>query len=153
MQHMKANASPSNVVIQIDFAENYSCEYQDEATAAHWLKSQVSLFTACIWQAPQAPQSYVIASDNLQHEKTTVVANLVTLLKNGLPPNGLRDRVTIFSDGPASQFKNRFVYAIMQNIRKYFGIRQLLWSFFAASHGKGPVDGVGGHAKRQVTQL
>lgn len=39
----------SAAVIQIDFAENYKCVFQDEAANAHWNQSQVSIFTAAIW--------------------------------------------------------------------------------------------------------
>jgi hypothetical protein len=57
-----------------------------------------------------------------------------------------------FSDGPASQMKNRFIYALLEPIRVLFNLTSLSWSFFAASHGKEPVDGVGGRAKRLVWQ-
>ena len=54
----------------------------------------------------------------------------------------------IFSDGLSSQFKNRYMasfYRILQ--RKGIKIK---WHFFATSHGKGVVDGLGGTVKRVV---
>lgn len=53
--------------------------------------------------------------------------------------------VSIWTDGPASQFKNRFIAAA---IRK-FELKQKItihWNFFATSHG----NGIGGSVKRQV---
>ena len=57
-------------------------------------------------------------------------------------------QVHIFSDGPSSQFKNKYMasfYSILQ--RKGLSIQ---WHFFATSHGKGVVDGLGGTVKRVV---
>jgi hypothetical protein len=48
--------------------------------------------------------------------------------------------------------KNRFIYSLMEPLRLMFKLEVLTWSFFAAGHGKGPVDGVGGRAKRLVWQ-
>ena len=39
----------NEAVVQVDFAENYTCQYQDEIQAAHWCQEQVMLFTVAIW--------------------------------------------------------------------------------------------------------
>ena len=36
-------------VVQVDFAENFSCKYQGEVQSAHWSQDQVTLFTVAIW--------------------------------------------------------------------------------------------------------
>jgi len=36
---------PDEAVVQVDFAENYTCKYQDEIQAAHWSQEQITLFT------------------------------------------------------------------------------------------------------------
>ena len=56
--------------------------------------------------------------------------------------------VSIWSDGPSSQFKNHYIAASLHALEKQ-GIK-ILWNFFATSHGKGPVDGIGGSVKRHV---
>ena len=56
--------------------------------------------------------------------------------------------VSIRSDGPSSQFKNHYIAASLHALEKQ-GIK-ILWNFFATSHGKGPVDGIGGSVKRHV---
>jgi hypothetical protein len=73
-------------------------------------------------------------------------------LQSAYLPNEDCRQLHIFSDGPASQTKNRFVLAILPQLRSHFHLQLLTWSFFATSHGKGPVDGVGGMAKRMVWQ-
>lgn len=62
-------------VIQIDFAENYKCVFQEEASNAHWNQSQVSLSTAAIWTS-DSMKSYSIVSDDQDHSKRTIVPYL-----------------------------------------------------------------------------
>jgi hypothetical protein len=150
-QHYKANASPQSALLQVDFAENFTCKHQDEIQAGHWLQSQVSIFTACLWNGGASPTSAVVVSDNLSHEKSTVLACLVQVLEVFLVSKECKN-LTIFSDGPSSQMKNRFIFAALDPLRKHFDLQSLSWCFLAASHGKGPVDAVGGTAKRIVWQ-
>lgn len=56
--------------------------------------------------------------------------------------------VKIFSDNCAAQFKNRYTLALLSNLKEYADLDKLQWEFFAASHGKGAVDGLGGTVKR-----
>jgi hypothetical protein len=149
--HYKAQknaSSPQKLVLHIDFAENFTCVSQDEVQPAHWLQSQISLFTACVWNGSQSPSSFVIISDNLTHDKKAVTVNIIHLLRSIL--SGPCEELHIFSDGPVSHMKNRFMYAVLPNIRQQFHIGRVTWSFFATAHGKGPVDAVGGLSKRLV---
>ena len=53
----------------------------------------------------------------------------------------------IFSDGPSSQFKNKYIVNFLHKLNQTIHIQ---WNFLATSHGKGVVDGVGGTIKRLV---
>jgi hypothetical protein len=44
------------------------------------------------------------------------------------------------------------MYASISSLRRLFNFQWLGWSFFAAGHGKGPVDAIGGCVKRMVAQ-
>ena len=132
-------------MMQIDFSEYYTCMYQDEIQSAHWKEDQLSLFTAAIWFDGKL-HSKVIASDNLDHGKDTVVAYVDCLLKTF--PKTVKT-VSVWSDGPSSQFKNRFITAVIKAHQDKHQIN-IRWNYFATSHGKGPVDGIGGLVKRQV---
>ena len=64
----------SEAVIQVDFAENCTCKYQDEPQSAHWNQEQVTLFTVAIWTKEAAGvdnvcESHVIVSDEMMHDK------------------------------------------------------------------------------------
>jgi hypothetical protein len=132
-------------MFQVDFSENYTCMFQDEIQSAHWKQDQVSLLTAAIWFDGKL-HSKVLASDNLDHGKDTVVAYIDYLLDT-LPTTV--KTVSIWSDGPSSQFKNKFITAAIKALQDKHQIH-IQWNYIATSHGKGPVDGIGGSVKRQV---
>lgn len=59
------------------------------------------------------------------------------------------EEVHIFSDGPSFQFKNKYMVQLLHTFQKNLGAR-ISWHYFATSHRKGAVDGVGGTVKRTV---
>ena len=126
------NTDPEEALIQVDFSENYTCVAQDEIQSAHWNQRQVSLFTVAVWHSG-SQHSHVIASDNLAHGKETVIAYLDKVL-DGLPDHV--KKVSLWSDGPASQFKNRYIAASMDTLQCKHKL-EIQWNFFPTSHGKG----------------
>lgn len=60
--------------------------------------------------------------------------------------------VKIWSDGPVSQFKNKFIAAAIVLFEKLFPFK-VVWNHFATAHGKGAVDGIGAVAKKMVRRL
>lgn len=71
-------------LIQIDFAENFICEAQDEVQSAHWNQRQLTLFTSATFYQNQL-FSKVFVSNNLNHTKETIVPYLYKLITE-LPP-------------------------------------------------------------------
>lgn len=59
-------------------------------------------------------------------------------------------KLIVWSDGPCSQFKNRYIAKALKHITEMYHLSSMEWAFFATAHGKGPVDGLGGSAKRLV---
>lgn len=148
--NQKLSQSNKEIVLQIDFAENFAVFHQDEVQAAHFGYDQITIFTACAWHKSQA-KSMVIISDSLLHDKFAVwvfLQKIIEHLKEEFPDT---QKISIFSDGCASQFKNRFILTSLPLIEKNNKIK-VTWSFFATSHGKGAVDGIGGTIKRIVWQ-
>lgn len=162
-------------IVHIDFAENFKCESQDEIQAAHYNQRQVScvssififnvqsknlrvfkgvepflkrflsLFTTAMRHARKL-DAKVIASDNTKHAKETLVAYLFKLFS--LMPKSIKI-VKIWSDGPSSQFKNRYIAAVIKVFEQRFK-KKIFWNYFATSHGKGSVDGIGATVKKRV---
>ena len=116
----------------MDFAENYTCQYQDEIQAAHWSQEQVTLFTLAIWVKDSANKttcnSHVIVSDDHSHEKTSIAVfmDLVvnTFVKQSYPQVKVVD---IFSDEPNSQFKNEYMANFYSTLQRK-GL-QIKWHF------------------------
>lgn len=133
------SVTDNEALLQVDFSENYTCMFQDEVQSNHWQKAQVSIFTAALWYESTL-HPIVLTSDNLTHSKDTVVAYIDRLLEE--IPETVK-KVLIWSDGPACQFKNRFIVAALKPLQEKHGI-EITWNFFATSHGRGPVDGIGG---------
>ncbi|KAL2102344.1 hypothetical protein ACEWY4_001512 [Coilia grayii] len=137
--------------INIGFvAEKQLKDLKDEIQSAHWNQSQITIFTAVAWIKKEV-QSYVVVSDELQHDKNTVTTFLTAIVKDLQETHpGMRE-LYIFSDGSASQFKNRYVWFFLaSSFKEMFPNVNTEWHYFATSHGKGAVDGVGGTVKRAV---
>lgn len=135
----------SEALLQIDFSENFVCESQDEIQSAHWNQRQLTLFTTAMFHN-ELMQPKVYVSNNLKHTKETIVPYLYKLLTD--MPKSVKV-LKIWSDGPSSQFKNKFIAATIPILEKEFGIK-IFWNYFATSHGKGCIDGIGATAKMIV---
>ncbi len=72
--------------------------------------------------------------------------NIISKLKQYLPE---LEEIVFFSDGAASQFKQRYLFQNMTRMMTEHDL-ELSWNFFATSHGKGVVDAIGGVVKRIV---
>lgn len=147
--NLKSAVDGSNILIQLDFSENASLLAQNEIQSAHWSHSQATVFTAYAWISESLRESCVIVSDDLEHTKTQIycyINYLLNYLKQTYPDIA---NVSVFSDGTSAQFKNRYMFSCLHMLEQNFKIK-LTWNFFATSHGKGVVDGIGGTIKRSV---
>ena len=60
------------------------------------------------------------------------------------------EKLIVYSDGPSSEFKNKFITGKLPFLLSHKLKRNVQWKYFATSHGKGVVDGTGGAAKARV---
>jgi hypothetical protein len=149
-EESKSTTTDDKIVIQVDFSENFDMKEQDEVQSAHWNSKSISIFTAYAWCGANN-FSFVLSSNNLNHDKFCVnscITNVINKLKQRLPT--LKE-VMFFSDGAASQFKQRYLFRNLTRMADNYKLK-LSWHFFATSHGKGVVDGLGGTVKRLVWQ-
>ena len=139
----QVETNDSTAVLQTDVAENCSTFWQDEVQSAHWHKNQITVFIAALWQSVSCASAMVV-SDDRSHSRDCVIVFLEHLIKQILNENIAA--LHIWSDGPSSQFKNRYIAATLSYLQNECSIK-ITWHFFASSHGKGPADGVGGTIK------
>ena len=108
------------------------------------------LFTAAVTYQDQC-QTYLICSNSMDKGKNTIAVFLDTLYEKIFSDDFNSDQEIICSDGPSSEFKNRFMVHLLQYLSDKFK-KPFIWKYFATSHGKGIIDGVGGRAKSLVRQ-
>ena len=146
---------PGEVLIQCDFAENYSIKFRVEPMEFHWANTQgVAIFTAVVYYRQSDNQlvskSYAVVSDCTKNT-TLEMANCISKILTDLINKDINysKLVKIWSDGAGKHFKNRYVCAFISLFDELFGVAGE-WNFSESYHGKGPMDGVGGCLKHTV---
>ena len=146
---LKEAVTTGEVVVQGDFAENYSFVVQDAAQGFHWDASQCTLHPFVVyWREEEVlcHQSYCCISDGTKHNSAMVHAflrRLVAEIRARVP--GLK-KVHYFTDGCAAQYKNKYNFINVCHHEEDFQGVSCEWHFFATSHGKGACDGIDGTA-------
>lgn len=145
------NAANDTRILQVDFARSFSCEYQNEIQSALWSRTSVLLFTAAVFYKGEC-KTYLICSDCQSKDKNTVFVFIDFLYDEIIRSGGDQPNLeTIWSDGPSSEFKNKFTVKMLQILSEKYN-RGFAWKYFATAHGKGIIDGIGGNVKRLVRQ-
>ena len=126
----------------------YSCEYQSEVQSALWSRQSVNLFTAALYHKNEKCRSYLVVTDSQDKGKDSAYVFMMKLIKL-FPSLGSNAKLVIYTDGPSSEFKNKFMVKFLSDIANQIG-GTAEWKYFATSHGKGVVDGIGGSAKSLV---
>jgi len=150
-QYTKENADDTTVVCQIDYAENFTLQHQDQIKSAHWSKKQVSIFTSYIWLGGSGGEghSFGFVSNSIKHDKYSVITCLEILVKEIMSFMPDVQQIMFFSDGAAGQFKNRYILQHLTRIMDKTDIN-ISWNYFSSSDGKGIVDSIGVTLKRLV---
>ena len=139
-----------------DFSENYSFILQDAAQGFHWNNSQATIHPFVAYYIDSGKLchlSFVIISDCLQHDTVAVYLfqkRLTAYLKRKVSSDP--QKIYYFSDGAASQYKNRKNFMNLCRHEEDFGVCAE-WHFSATSHGKGACDGLGGTVKALLQEL
>lgn len=152
-QHLKKlneNLQPQELIIIMDFAENYSFVVQDSVQGFHWENSQATIHPFAVYIKENDKvvcKSMCIISDYLSHNAIAVyifIRTVIQFLKSTV--QGI-EHIHYFSDGSVAQYKNYKNFANLCCHLDDYGITAD-WNFFATSHGKSACDGIGGTIKR-----
>lgn len=150
MRRLRENLPEHDVLVWMDFAENYGCSSMEEVQSAYWNAAMVSLHTMVVY-FPEGSgkhiQSYIAVSDSLTHNAPTVyciLQKLIPILKEECP--GLK-RIHYLTDSPTSQYRNKTMFQAVCHHEEDFGV-SARWNYLEVGHGKGPCDGLGASAKR-----
>ncbi|KAJ8309778.1 LOW QUALITY PROTEIN: hypothetical protein KUTeg_011643 [Tegillarca granosa] len=147
------------VILNIDFAENYSNKSQHEVQSAHWGHSQVTIHPIlCFYHCKTehcsqiCQDALIFVSDDV-HYDAHAVAKFVKQANNHLQTErGIQTNKEIqFSDGCSAQYKSKTPFTdISFAYDDYrFPIQR---PFYGSRHGKGPSDGAGAVVKAATRQ-
>ena len=150
----KSTLAPREMLVTVDFSENYSFVLQDAAQGYHWNNAQATIHPFVAYYKDESEKlchlSYVIISEALHHDTMAVFLYqkcFITFLKGFLPFTSQPCKIVHFSDGAGSQYKKRKNFLNLCHHKEDFGI-SAEWHFSATAHGKGACDGIGGTVKR-----
>lgn len=150
----KSNLSAHEFLIISDFAENYTFTVQDEIQAFHWANQQCTIHPFCIYykniDGSLMNISLVVIAESLEHNYVAVHLFQTKLLEYLKKTFGAIKKIYFFSDGAASQYKNKKNFHGLCEIKKKHNI-EVEWHFFATYHGKSACDAIGGTFKRMAT--
>jgi hypothetical protein len=147
----KANIDHDSYVLVSYFSENFAFIIQDAIQGYYWMNEHTTLlpFMAYMKKEDGSPFNIPICvkSNHLTHDTLTVHAFLRPVLSHLKETNPLIKKVIYFTDGAASQYKNKKNFANLCSHEADFGLKAE-WHFFASCHGKSACDGIGGTLKR-----
>ena len=149
----KASLTEGELLMVLDFAENFRTIYQNEVSSAHWSYTQVTIHPfACHYICPRdgalVTDNFIIISDNLKHDANAVKIYTSLVLRSIKEERGITvTSIVQFTDGCAAQYKSRLPFLHISEmeiptVRSYFGSR----------HGKGPCDGLAALVKTAATR-
>ena len=141
------------LILQVDFAQDYNTkDNSKEVQSAIYGRQNIAIFTAAIFFQGKC-SSYSVITDSDKY-KSTIRLCMLKILKEFISTHDLAevDKLIIWSDGPSSEYRNKFctgklLFELCQVIR-----RVSWWKYFATGHGKGVCDGVGGALKARVAE-
>ena len=152
---LKQHLPEHEMIVQLDFAENFSCRSHEEVQSAYFNMTSVTLHpTVVYWKNESGDlthKSFVTVSDEMSHKSSTVLAFLDDLIPE---LKKIDDQLTVihyWSDSPSSQYRNKFMFDAISNHEALYGCCAR-WNYFESGHGKGPCDGLGGTCKRMADE-
>ena len=155
LKSLKEQLPKDELIVQMDFAENFTCGTSDEIQSAYWNASSVSLHPVVVYfrgaENGLEHLNFVFMSDVLQHNSTaviTIMKMLCTELRELFPD---AKHIHYWTDSPTSQYRNRFIFDAILHYAERFSGFSAQWNFFESGHGKGPCDGIGGVAKGRAS--
>ena len=92
----------------------------------------MSLFTVSTWYNGEY-HSTVTVSNDLDHFKRSIIPYSDKIFEDFPEKINL---VNMWSAGPSSHFKNRYIADLISMLQNKFN-KKVIWNVFATSHGKG----------------
>ncbi|XP_061892415.1 uncharacterized protein LOC133642309 [Entelurus aequoreus] len=153
-RQLRESLQANECLIHIDFSENYSCKYHKEIQSVHFGGShqQATLHTGVLYTNGQTVP-FCSISPSRRHDPPAIWAHMEPVLAMVKTKYPEVERLHFYSDGPATQYKQKGNFYLLSSEPFRQGFKDLSWNFFEASHGKGAPDGIGGTLKRSADRI
>ena len=112
------NLKENEVIVQVDFAENYATVNQNEPQNKFYFKDQITLHNAVAYfrlNNKEETRSMSVISDHMAHKTMAVHAFLKPVFKYLIKENPSLEKVTMFSDNCTGQYKNCYNIGLLLN--------------------------------------
>jgi hypothetical protein len=156
IRQLKRTLEAGHLVLHIDFSENFGAKYGTEIQAAHFGgRPEIVIHQGVAYAADHPPCCFASLSADKRKTADSIAAHLSPVLSHfcSNTTGAMIDRVTIVSDSPSSQYRNRMTLYLLDRLLRKMGIFDWQWLYTEAGHGKGAADGVGATVKRRCDAL
>lgn len=149
LKHLKDSCKANELILHIDFSENYLCKYKSEIQNVHFgcSKRQISIHTVMAY-THQKTKAFATISDNTSHKVGGIWAHLEPVIKHMKKLHPEVNRIHFISDDPTSQYRSKTNFFMFSTKLYDLGFSDGTWNFMEAGHGKGAPDGIGAVIKR-----
>ena len=152
---IKNGLKESEMLVHVDFAENYQNKQQSEIQSAYFGHTSFSLFTACCYTRNVVSNeidnhNIMVVTEASDHSRIAAHCLIQRVVEEVRKKIGNRDdtlTVHLWSDGCASQFRSRYVFHLTTVFPESY---RVIRYYNERHHGKGPMDGIGGCVKNVV---
>lgn len=146
----KDNLEVGDMMMIMDFAENYHTMYQNEVQSAHWSYSMVTIHPfVCYYICPTdnktVTENVVVISDDPKHDADAVQVFTERVLTYFEEEGITVKNIIQFTDGCGVQYKSRKPFQHISESEK-----SLTRSYFGSRHGKSPADGIAAVIKKKA---
>ena len=158
LQNLRQNM-PNNAILSIlDFAENYTCRYQNEAQGAYWTQESATIHPFVTYYKCQnssctdtVTESVVVISNDLTHDHHAVHAFQKAVVHHRTTKRNLHiDKMYQFSDCCAVQYRSKGPFSDIS-----YGVTDykipIQHNYSGERHGKGASDGESAVIKSNAT--
>lgn len=150
---LKECLTDKDLLIHIDFSENYGCKWTREIQSCHFggNRLQITLHTGVLYMGKNTHQSFCTVSTDLHHDPVAIYTHLQPILVRYPQIKSLH----FLSDSPSSQYRNTgMIYLMINHIIPMFPHLEIFsWNYSESGHGKGAPDGIGATIKRTCDQI
>ena len=157
LRMMKHGLNTNEVVLHIDFAENYNCKLSSEVQSYHFgaSRNQVTIHNVVAYTC-MGIFSFSTLSNSMRHDPYAIWCYLQPVLERLLEVHTTLDTVRFISDSPATQYRcktNFFLFCTRLYDICRGRVKAASWDYMEAGHGKGAPDGIGAVLKRTADRL